>query len=172
MGRRPKAIKNHFALEISLSRTQETSLRPKNLPPRSHNFHQSAKKKSCKEELSAQTAGVGADCAQQRHSAGPNRPRAVAAAPVGPLRLRKALGLGVRCRPVATRAPRPHPHPSLPQPAVGGETKGKEGQCWAGQAVPRAPRVSSTPSAPGCQLPRQVCSSAHPSRPGRRNGGR
>lgn len=45
MGRRPKAIKNHFALEISLSRTQETSLRPKNLPPRSHNFHQSAKKK-------------------------------------------------------------------------------------------------------------------------------
>lgn len=40
------AIKNHCALEMSLSRTQETRLCPKNLPPGSHNFHQSAKK-SC-----------------------------------------------------------------------------------------------------------------------------
>lgn len=56
---RPTAIKNHFVLEISLGGMQETSLCPKNLPPRRHNFHRSAKK-SCK-ELSAQTACAGAD---------------------------------------------------------------------------------------------------------------
>lgn len=167
MGRRPTAVKNHFSLEISLSRTQETSLRPKNLPPRSHNFHPSAKK-SCKKS----SAGEGASLQQQRHSAGPNRPRAVSAASIGPLQLRKALGLGVHSRPVATRAQRPHPHPSQLPPAVGGETKGKEGQCWARQAIPRAPLVSSTPSARGCQLPPQVGSSVRPSRPGRRNSGR
>lgn len=73
---RPTATKNHFALEISLSRTQDTSLSPKNLPPRSHNFHQSEKKKKLQEELSSggklrQSAPVRAESSQDTQQAPP-----------------------------------------------------------------------------------------------------
>lgn len=69
MGRRPTAIKNHFSLEISLSRTQETSLRPKNLPPRSHNSHQSAKKSCKKSSVPRQPAKVRTQSSQDTQQA-------------------------------------------------------------------------------------------------------
>lgn len=81
---------------------------PKNLPPRSHNFHRMAKK-SCKSSAARQSAPVRTESSKDRHSGGPVRPRAVAAASVGPA---PAPGLGVRSRAEATRAQRPHPHPS------------------------------------------------------------
>lgn len=122
--KRPIAIKNHSALEITLSRTQETRLCPKNLPPGSHNFHQSAKK-SCKEELSTQAACAGAET---ESSKGIHRPRRPAG---GGYRVRGAgsgtlWGLGVRGRPRAVRARCPRPHPSPRPRAVGGETRVKE----------------------------------------------
>lgn len=72
----------------------------------------------------------------------------MSAASAGPLQPRKALGLGVHRQPVATPARRPHPHPSQLPPAVGGETRGREGQCWAGQAT-RALHRSPAPLPPG-----------------------
>lgn len=71
VGRRPMAIKNHFALNISLSWTQETSLCPKNLPPRSHNFHQLAEKSWKKSSEPRQPAPVLTESGRDTHRPGP-----------------------------------------------------------------------------------------------------
>lgn len=121
------AIKNHFTLEICLSKTQEMRLCPKNLSPGSHNFHQSPKK-SCKEELSAQTGDASVET---ESSKGTHRPRRPAGGGCGvrgaDLCSGQSRGLGVLAdQERGGTAPEFSPLPTIANSGRSDESKGKD----------------------------------------------